>query len=47
MRLVTERRPTSVGGRYFNVLRESRADGQAYDADARRRLHELSEQLTA
>ena len=46
MRLLTEP-PEEVGGRYFNVLRESRADGQAYDADARRRLHELSEQLTA
>ncbi len=46
MRLLTEP-PDEVGGRYFNVLRESRADGQAYDADARRRLHELSEQLTA
>jgi NAD(P)-dependent dehydrogenase (short-subunit alcohol dehydrogenase family) len=46
MRLLTEP-PEEVGGRYFNVLRESRADGQAYDAGARRRLHELSEQLTA
>ncbi len=46
MRLLTGP-PDEVGGRYFNVLRESRADGQAYDADARRRLHELSEQLTA
>jgi NAD(P)-dependent dehydrogenase (short-subunit alcohol dehydrogenase family) len=46
MRLLTE--PAGeIGGRYFNVQRESRADGQAYDADARRRLHELSEQLTA
>jgi len=46
MRLLTAP-PDEVGGRYFNVLRESRADGQAYDADARRRLRELSEQLTA
>ena len=46
MRLLTEP-PDEVGGRYFNVLRESRANGQAYDADARRRLHELSERLTA
>ena len=46
MRLLTGP-PDEVGGRYFNVLRESRADGQAYDADARRRLHELSERLTA
>jgi NAD(P)-dependent dehydrogenase (short-subunit alcohol dehydrogenase family) len=34
-----------VNGRYFNVTREARADGQAYDADARRRLRELSERL--
>jgi NAD(P)-dependent dehydrogenase (short-subunit alcohol dehydrogenase family) len=46
MRLLTAP-PDEVGGRYFNVLREARADGQAYDADARRRLHALSEQLTA
>jgi NAD(P)-dependent dehydrogenase (short-subunit alcohol dehydrogenase family) len=36
-----------VNGRYFNVLREARADPQAYDADARRRLRELSDRLTA
>jgi len=46
MRLITGP-PEEVGGRYFNVLREARADGQAYDAGARRRLRELSEQLTA
>jgi NAD(P)-dependent dehydrogenase (short-subunit alcohol dehydrogenase family) len=34
-------------GRYFNGIREARADRQAYDADARRRLRELSEELTA
>ncbi|MEU6850092.1 SDR family NAD(P)-dependent oxidoreductase [Actinacidiphila alni] len=34
-------------GRYFNGTREARADRQAYDADARRRLRELSEELTA
>jgi NAD(P)-dependent dehydrogenase (short-subunit alcohol dehydrogenase family) len=33
-------------GRYYNVLREARANEQAYDADARRRLRELSEKLT-
>ncbi|HEX6527971.1 MAG TPA: SDR family NAD(P)-dependent oxidoreductase [Streptosporangiaceae bacterium] len=33
-------------GRYYNGLREDRADAQAYDADARRRLRELSEKLT-
>jgi NAD(P)-dependent dehydrogenase (short-subunit alcohol dehydrogenase family) len=36
-----------VSGVYFNGLREERPDPQAYDADARRRLRELSEQLTA
>jgi hypothetical protein len=34
-----------VTGRYFNRLQESRAHDQAYDADARRRLRELSERL--
>ena len=36
-----------VDGRYFNTTREARADAQAYDADARRRLRELSGRLTA
>jgi NAD(P)-dependent dehydrogenase (short-subunit alcohol dehydrogenase family) len=35
-----------VAGRYFNVLRESRADPQAYDAEARENLRALSEELT-
>ena len=35
-----------VTGRYFNGLRQARANGQAYDADARRALRELSERLT-
>jgi NAD(P)-dependent dehydrogenase (short-subunit alcohol dehydrogenase family) len=33
-------------GLYFNGLREARADRQAYDADARARLHKLSVDLT-
>jgi NAD(P)-dependent dehydrogenase (short-subunit alcohol dehydrogenase family) len=33
-------------GRYFDRLDESRANDQAYDADARRRLRELSDKLT-
>lgn len=33
-------------GLYFNGLREARADRQAYDAEARRRLKALSLQLT-
>jgi hypothetical protein len=32
-------------GRYFDQLRESRANEQAYADDARRRLWELSEEL--
>ncbi|MDX6582737.1 MAG: hypothetical protein QOI10_1921 [Solirubrobacterales bacterium] len=35
-----------VTGRFFDVQREADADPQAYDAGARRRLWELSEQLT-
>ncbi len=34
-----------VTGRYYDVLVEARAKQQAYDADARRRLWELSEAL--
>ncbi|SJZ90064.1 Short-chain dehydrogenase [Enhydrobacter aerosaccus] len=33
-------------GLYFNVLREARANAQAYDAEARRRLRTLSLRLT-
>lgn len=33
-------------GLYFNVLREARADGQAYDPAARARLRKLSRDLT-
>jgi hypothetical protein len=36
-----------VSGKYFNGTREARADEQAYDADARRRLRELSLSLCA
>jgi NAD(P)-dependent dehydrogenase (short-subunit alcohol dehydrogenase family) len=35
-----------VTGRYFDGQAEAAADPQAYDADARRRLWELSEELT-
>jgi hypothetical protein len=31
---------------YFNGLNEARANGQAYDAEARRCLHEFSLELT-
>jgi NAD(P)-dependent dehydrogenase (short-subunit alcohol dehydrogenase family) len=36
-----------ISGRYFDGTREARAHGQAYDAEARRALRELSERLTA
>jgi hypothetical protein len=35
-----------VSDRYFDRFEESTAQPQAYDAEARRRLWELSEQLT-
>ena len=45
MRLITAP-ADDVAGRYFNVLREARADPQAYDAGARANLRALSEALT-
>jgi NAD(P)-dependent dehydrogenase (short-subunit alcohol dehydrogenase family) len=45
-RLVTAPELADVSGRYFERLAEARAHPQAYDADARRRLRELSEHLT-
>ena len=47
MRLVADPALEGVTGRYFNGQRETRADDQAYDPDARRRLRELSERLVA
>jgi NAD(P)-dependent dehydrogenase (short-subunit alcohol dehydrogenase family) len=44
-RLVADPELDGVSGRYFNRLRDARALPQAYDAEARRRLRELSEQL--
>ena len=44
-RLVADPSVEGVTGAYFNGTREARADGQAYDAGARRRLRELSERL--
>jgi len=46
LRLVIDPELDGVSGRYFDGLRESHAHAQAYDADARRRLWELSERLT-
>src|SRR3954452_18197542 len=45
-RLAADPDLNGVTGRYFNGTREARADPQAYDAAARRRLWELSERLT-
>ncbi len=46
-RLVTDPAVDGVSGSYFNGQREQRADPQAYDAEARRQLRELSERLVA
>ncbi|MQA83087.1 MAG: SDR family NAD(P)-dependent oxidoreductase [Streptosporangiales bacterium] len=46
LRLVTAEELDGVTGRYFDGKREARADAQAYDPAARRRLRELSERLT-
>jgi NAD(P)-dependent dehydrogenase (short-subunit alcohol dehydrogenase family) len=45
-RLVTAPELADVSGRYFDRLAEARGHRQAYDAEARRRLRELSEHLT-
>jgi NAD(P)-dependent dehydrogenase (short-subunit alcohol dehydrogenase family) len=46
MQLVADPALEGVSGRYFNGTRESRADAQAYDPEARRKLAELSARLT-
>ncbi len=46
VRLAADPAMDGVSGRYFDGLREARADPQAHDAGARRRLWELSERLT-
>jgi NAD(P)-dependent dehydrogenase (short-subunit alcohol dehydrogenase family) len=45
VRLVEDDALDDVSGRYFNGRREARADPQAYDRDARRRLAEASREL--
>jgi NAD(P)-dependent dehydrogenase (short-subunit alcohol dehydrogenase family) len=47
VRLAVDPALEGVTGKYFDVLRESRADAQAYDPEARRKLRQLSERLTA
>jgi hypothetical protein len=46
-RLAADPALAGVTGAYFNGTSEARADAQAYDPDARRRLRELSERLVA
>ena len=46
LRLATSPDLDGVSGRFFDRQQESAAQGQAYDEDARRRLWELSLQLT-
>jgi NAD(P)-dependent dehydrogenase (short-subunit alcohol dehydrogenase family) len=46
LRLITAPPEQTGTGRYFNRLDESRANDQAYDTDARRRLRALSANLT-
>jgi NAD(P)-dependent dehydrogenase (short-subunit alcohol dehydrogenase family) len=47
LRLLSDPALDGVTGRFFDGTREVRADAQAYDADARRRLWEESERLTS
>jgi NAD(P)-dependent dehydrogenase (short-subunit alcohol dehydrogenase family) len=46
VRLATGDEVAGISGRYFDRSREARADEQAYDLDSRRRLWELSVELT-
>jgi hypothetical protein len=46
LRLIESPELEGVTGRFFNGMEEGRAEEQAYDAEARRRLWELSEELT-
>jgi NAD(P)-dependent dehydrogenase (short-subunit alcohol dehydrogenase family) len=45
LRLAADQSLEGVSGRYFNGTREARADGQAYDRDARARLAAASREL--
>jgi NAD(P)-dependent dehydrogenase (short-subunit alcohol dehydrogenase family) len=46
IRLAVSPEVAGVSGQYFNRQQPARADAQAYDADARARLHDLSLELT-
>ena len=45
MRLIADPALEGVSGRFFDRMHEARANAQAYDEGARRRLRELSEEL--
>ena len=45
LRLVADPELDGVSGRYFNGLRAADPHPQAFDADARRQLRELSDRL--
>jgi hypothetical protein len=45
VRLAVSQEVEAVTGCYFDGTREARADGQAYDKEARQTLWELSEEL--
>jgi NAD(P)-dependent dehydrogenase (short-subunit alcohol dehydrogenase family) len=47
IRLIADESLAGVTGKYFDGVREGRADPQAYDAKARAQLRELSEKLVA
>jgi NAD(P)-dependent dehydrogenase (short-subunit alcohol dehydrogenase family) len=46
LRLVSDPELDGVSGRFFDGVRQVGVDGQARDADARRRLWEVSEELS-
>ena len=46
IRLVTDPKLDGVSGRYFDRLREGKANNQAYDRESRARLRAVSEQMT-
>jgi NAD(P)-dependent dehydrogenase (short-subunit alcohol dehydrogenase family) len=47
MRLVADAALQGVTGKYFDRMQDARASPQAYDAEARRRLRDLSTELVA
>jgi hypothetical protein len=46
LQLAVSPRIEGKSGLYFNVMNEARANAQAYDAEARRKLRALSLELT-